>query len=63
MAVFSLNEVRSLQVKNKDTNFTSWPENLEDAKSSENYVFLGSTISKYTFTDAKIKIFKYFYRI
>jgi hypothetical protein len=50
MAVFSLNEVRSLQVKNKDTNFTSWPENLEDAKSSENYVFLGSTISKYTFT-------------
>lgn len=50
MAVFSLNEVRSLQVKNKDTNFSSWPENLEDAKSSENYVFLGSTISKYTFT-------------
>ena len=25
-------------------------ENLENAKSSENYVFLGSTISKYTFT-------------
>lgn len=50
MAVFSLNEVRSLQVKNKNTNFASWPENLENAKSSENYVFLGSNVSKYTFT-------------
>ena len=50
MAVFSLNEVRSLQVKNKDTNFASWPENLEKSNFTENYVFLGSNVSKYTFS-------------
>ena len=41
MAVFSLNEVKSLQVKNKDTNFASWPEDLSKTNFAENYVFLG----------------------
>lgn len=50
MAVFSLNEVRSLQVENKDTNFTSWPEDLYKSNFAENYVFLGSVITKYTFS-------------
>ena len=50
MAVFSLNEVRSLQVKNKDTKFTSWPEDLYKSNFAENYVFLGSVITKYTFS-------------
>jgi hypothetical protein len=50
MAVFSLNEVRSLQVENKDTNFTSWSEDLYKSNFAENYVFLGSVITKYTFS-------------
>lgn len=50
MAVFSLNEVRSLQVENKNTNFTSWSEDLYKSNFAENYVFLGSVITKYTFS-------------
>lgn len=56
MAVFSLNEVRSLQVKNKNTNFTSWPEFLEKSNVVENYVFLGSNVSKYTFTTDTVSL-------
>ena len=50
MAVFSLNEVRSLQVENKNTNFTSWPEDFYKSNFAENYCFLGSIISRYEFS-------------
>lgn len=50
MAVFSLNEVRSLQVENKNTNFTSWPEDFYKSNFAENYCFMGSIISRYEFS-------------
>ena len=50
MAVFSLNEVRSLQVENKNTNFTSWPEDFYKSNFAENYCFLGSKITRYEFS-------------
>lgn len=56
MAVFSLNEVKSLQVENKNNNFASWPEDLSKTNFAENYVFLGSRITRYQFSSDTISL-------